>query len=447
MKYRSSLLLLPLACCVIVPFFLNLSCSTTTSHENAPSAQPPHSDEPNQPTSPAPEPTQENEKQPHLSDEPNQPTSPAPEPTQEKENSLPKPKPISSDPIIRVQQDVDGYLVSLQKHPPSTRVVGLKNCGNTCYLNSLLQILMHTDYLQRYMTFRDFTFPVHTNKTNEIENAEKLTIAFQRLAARYLSTPATQTFIDTSDFVTIRDEVFGELYPAGRQEDAAEFYNHLIDNFHIATNKLTEKYPYKQLSDEEQADLNHVKYYDIRANGHSFVSRLTRWYSKTTIECSNSLTPKVSYEPANTLILPMPKTKISLETSIANYQNWQDSDYLCSDGSKAKQQKTEIASLAQAPAYMAIQLKRFIPVDMFGTVTKNTEPINFPKSLTIAGKTLHLYGVILHRGSLGKGHYTSYILPNGGSWHYCDDETVTTATEEQVLRDTRRAYLLFYQAI
>jgi hypothetical protein len=84
-----------------------------------------------------------------------------------------------------------------------------------------------------------------------------------------------------------------------------------------------------------------------------------------------------------------------------------------------------------------------------------------------------LSGVVLHRGTVGYGHYTAFVrapdlfAPDSGSdgssgdatetealldgprtWYYCDDSQITPGfTDEQVLGCKGAAYMLFYEAI
>ena len=53
-----------------------------------------------------------------------------------------------------------------------------------------------------------------------------------------------------------------------------------------------------------------------------------------------------------------------------------------------------------------------------------------------------LFGVVNHFGTLGGGHYTSYVK-NNENWFLYDDSAVTQVSENQV--KTQAAYILFYK--
>jgi ubiquitin C-terminal hydrolase len=61
----------------------------------------------------------------------------------------------------------------------------------------------------------------------------------------------------------------------------------------------------------------------------------------------------------------------------------------------------------------------------------------------VAGEAYSLYGVIVHRGSAGSGHYIAYIK-HEDTWFEMNDRKATQMKAEQVL--AQNAYMLFYQA-
>ena len=57
-----------------------------------------------------------------------------------------------------------------------------------------------------------------------------------------------------------------------------------------------------------------------------------------------------------------------------------------------------------------------------------------------------LIGVVLHRGSLNYGHYTSICRnPIDNKWYNYDDDYVRQIPQEEVINEA--AYILFYEKI
>jgi ubiquitin C-terminal hydrolase len=76
-----------------------------------------------------------------------------------------------------------------------------------------------------------------------------------------------------------------------------------------------------------------------------------------------------------------------------------------------------------------------IPIPTAGGSTSNGDPIN----------GYSLSGVVLHRGTANFGHYTALVRPHGSrTWYHCDDSSVSTISESEVLRHRTEAYVLFY---
>ena len=61
----------------------------------------------------------------------------------------------------------------------------------------------------------------------------------------------------------------------------------------------------------------------------------------------------------------------------------------------------------------------------------------------IKGQIYSLYGVIVHRGSAGSGHYIAYIK-HENRWFEMNDRKATLVDFSEVLEQS--AYMLFYQA-
>lgn len=98
---------------------------------------------------------------------------------------------------------------------------------------------------------------------------------------------------------------------------------------------------------------------------------------------------------------------------------------------------------SKLPPVLTIHLKRF---KFIGTRTKIDKEISFQSTLDMSklsedGPLYHLYGVIVHKGTAGQGHYYGYIK-HKGIWYEANDHKISKVSEEQVLKQS--AYMLFY---
>ncbi len=347
------------------------------------------------------------------------------------------------DLVRKALHDVDTTLASLQSVITPKQVVGLKNCGNTCFINAVLQVLLNTDYLRRYFTHSPNPVINHSN-----DDAAKITKAFVQLFHNYYAEPARR-FIDTKAFIALKDAHLWQFEP-GEQGDADEFWRVLGTNLHEALNVMEQKIPYQTLNDSQQADFPWLKAYLIGREGHSLFSRVIVPYVKKTVTCESG-SSNIFYSPGNfPMQVTLGKSSQALPELLTEAEEWEFNiaGATCSDKSKVTKKKEEIAELPPAPGYVAFQLKRFSATqDSSGKMQykKVETPLHFPLQFTFKGKLLSLYGVILHSGSFKAGHYTSYVTNADNHWYYCNDETVSSVQVEQVLADQKKAYLLFYK--
>lgn len=127
-------------------------------------------------------------------------------------------------------------LSDVKKKPEIEGVVGLRNLGNTCYMNSTLQCLLATAPITEYFLSGEHKNDI--NRKNRMGSGGKLADAYAGLVKRYFS--GSYSVLRPHNFKS----VIGSCLPqfAGiRQHDSQEFLTELLDGLKEDLNKVLVK--------------------------------------------------------------------------------------------------------------------------------------------------------------------------------------------------------------
>lgn len=129
---------------------------------------------------------------------------------------------------------------SADKTPEVLNLTGIKNHGNTCFMNAIIQCLAHTDVLAEYFVLggykNDMKLRQGQNKKfgTRGEVTEKLAILFRNLWCSQYNSQLS------SDFKAVVGK-HGVQYRGYAQHDAQEFFLWLLDKVHEDLNRATKK--------------------------------------------------------------------------------------------------------------------------------------------------------------------------------------------------------------
>lgn len=300
---------------------------------------------------------------------------------------------------------------------------GLINMGNTCFLNSSLQCLLHTPALY------NFLITLNNNNRQDQHKFDSLTALAKIL--RQSQNQGPKHPIRPSD-VVYNIKKIGSHFMHGRQECAHEFTRLFMDSLlrsSVNGKGKLDKY-------EEATTLPH---------------RIFGGWTRSRVTCMNCRHNSDTYES----FLDMPLEIKNCETIYHCLQKFTRQEVL-DEGNKYKCEKCKVTTRAtkqftihRAPNVLSICLKRF---SMMGS--KLSYDVRYPNTLKInrycsdsqVPHEYELYAILVHSGfSVNSGHYYSYCKTSRGGWSKFDDCTVTPVSQESVLQ--KQPYILYYRRI
>lgn len=282
---------------------------------------------------------------------------------------------------------------------------GLYNIGNTCYMNSALQLLIHCSDLSSIVSSINYS-------------GEELIRNYHKFILEYSRTSKSISPREIKDSVGSKFTMFRGF----GQEDSHEFIINFLDML------------------EEEIKIILPKYKDI-------VSVLFDCVMETSIKSLESSEKSIKQEPVRFLSVPVypnRKGEMSLDSCFAAFvqpeelKEWQTP-------SNKKERAVKKTRIMKYPRNLIFQLKRFSYQHQKGQ--KITTLVDIPNEWSPSDAYKYqLKGFVHQSGSLTGGHYTAYIKIKG-VWYHFDDSHVSKVQEKVALNIAKHSYLIYYEKI
>ncbi|XP_065207290.1 ubiquitin carboxyl-terminal hydrolase 8-like isoform X2 [Planococcus citri] len=319
---------------------------------------------------------------------------------------------------------------------------GLRNLGNTCYMNSILQCLSHTDHLRINICLLSEKFSNPKSKTRGWFAREVRNIIKQLWQEEHGSVSCQMLKNMVGEH--------RESFRGNNQQDSHEFLTILIDWLH---EDLNEPQPVQFLKGADERS-GEKAWGEFCSKNNSKIRQYFYGQQKSTVSCNICEKESVTFEPFSNLSLPIPSSTencslyqcLRLYTSNEHITGWQ-----C-PACKSPRSATKKLDITRLPPYLVIHFKRFTSD---GHCEKRSTNVDFPDKLDMSSyiigkehrnRKFELYAVSNHIGSMNHGHYTAYCRNSANkTWYKCDDDYVNEMDSNRVV--SQSAYIVFYQCV
>jgi len=360
---------------------------------------------------------------------------------------------------------------------------GLKNIGNTCFYNAVLQSLASTKGFVGYFLRNKFYDLLAKN--NE-DMKKTVTFKFSRLVKKIWRTG--RIVINPKSFHFIIAKKHKE-FRGLRQCDSHELLNVIIDDIHEeCKSKVEIEVPEELLKEISFRDtliskvqnleitktemslmmkssisnekLLNLQFFDFITkeitSNYSFITRLMTGIFKSELCCTQCSNSFVIFEKFTSLSVALPEKsendndELTIYDCFDKFVETEEVEYTCQKCKISVSHKKKMF-IYELPKYLIIHLKRFSFEN--GNSVKNNIIIDSPmtistKKIATIDRNYNLYAVIRHDGSINGGHYIAYTknIINKEWYKYDDSSIAHLKNPMSLLNITKNGYILFFES-
>lgn len=330
---------------------------------------------------------------------------------------------------------------------------GLANLGNTCYINTCMQILSHTGKLNLILDNLDYTSLENSNdeKTLDIILLTEWN-NLRLLLWKDNCTICPNRWINTVQQISLKKDL--ELFSGFLQNDVTEFLLFILNSFHDAISKEVNM----NLTGDIKTNMDILANKCLKAHSDFFKSNysdiIKYFYGMEVnlIQDLNSVTLTQCYDPFSLMTLALTENRnIDLLELFDNHYKEEElgEDNLWENEEKEKIRIKKTIKVWNFPEILIIFLKRWNPVNN----RKDQRLINFPLNNLDLSKYVigynantyiyDLFGVCNHSGGNDGGHYSAFIKhEDNKQWYHFNDTNISNMRDTNIV--TNKAYCLFY---
>lgn len=346
--------------------------------------------------------------------------------------------------------------MDLSKYRDKGRV-GLENLGNTCFLNSCMQVLSNTYELNHFLDSKRYEHYLKKSMPDSQILIEWNDLRQVMWSGNGIVTPSKFVH-NIHEIAKIKDK---EIFTGWVQNDMPEFLLFFIECIHNCISRSVNIRI--RGSPENGVDKMAIACYEMLKDSYSkdyseimdlfYGIYMSEIISKDGSECH-------SMKPECFFILDLPVWDITKNSPVNNltecFELYSRPEFLEGDNAWFNEktgQKEDVKkqlTFWNFPKILVIVLKRFSPCGQYKLNTVIDFPIDdldlssYIKGYNKTSFHYDLYGVCNHIGGVMGGHYTAFVRNSEDQWlHYNDSNVEILSSPQQII--TPMAYCLFYR--
>lgn len=327
---------------------------------------------------------------------------------------------------------------------------GLRNLGNTCFLNTTLQILSHTTMFTNFLNKKDYKKvlkPIVDSCVTE-EFDELRTLMYEKEG-----TIIPKRFIQK--VFEVSKKKGRDLFTHWAQNDVSEFFGFIMECMHNSISRpievnITGK---SENNTDKMAILCYNEMKNVYEKEYSEIMDIFYGVHYSQIVSMSGKVRSTKAEHFFSLDLAIPnKPQVNIYDCLDEHikeEIMKDDNGWFNEKTHKKEDVKKRVVFWNFPNIVMIVLKRF---SMDGR-TKNNELVNCPlydlnlskyvQGYNASTYVYELYAIANHIGDMNRGHYTCYTKTMNGKWLDYDDETISEIEEKDLI--TPMSYCLFYR--